>query len=1511
TINETPDAPTPQDITVCDSYTLPVLPAGQTYHSASGGNPATSIPAGTVITTTQTICIFAQSGTTPNCTSEGCFTVTVNQTPPTPVVADVTACDTYALPALPAGSSYHNFSGGGSPISPPTISGTQPVWVFSQTGTDPNCFSEASFTVTINETPDAPTPQDITVCDSYTLPVLPAGQTYHSASGGDPATVIPEGTVVTTTQTICIFAQSGTTPNCTSEGCFTVTVNQTPPTPVVADVTACDSYTLPALPAGSTCHNFAGGIPPLAPATITETQQVWVFSQTGTDPNCFSQASFLVTINDTPPADAPSDVVACDSYQLPFLNSGSYYTQPGGQGTNYAGGEILTQSVLPMYVYAETGTMPNCFTQNSFDITIYTTPVAMTPTTLQICDDNTDGFGCFDLTAAANEIIQNNTDWSVSFHETQTDASNGVTAVDTNYCTILPGMQQLYVRVFNTAAPQCGVVVPLVLQVNPKPTANQAVQDYELCDVNNTGDEIEGFDLPSMDQEILGQQTGVEVTYYASEQDMQDGNPISAFPYENTSNPQQIWFDVSNPTTGCLAQGSFNIVVNPLPLVVAPPAMNECTDGISPTAVFDLTVNDNIATGAVAGMIVTYYTTLANAQSGTDQITDVQEYVSGAATIYIRVEDAQTGCYSTTSVELTVSQGPAAYTPSPLQVCDPNNDCFATFDLTQAYNDISNGPTPAGVTITFHETATDAATGANPVPTTYFNINPCTQTLYVRVAFDFTGCANFTELQLIVNPTPEANEDADALEVCDDDYDGIGVFNLSLATANVLNGLDAAQFTVTYYTTQGNAESATSPIQGTLAFTSSSTVIWVRVENNTTHCFDVVPLELIVNPLPTVVFPIPSYTLCDLTGNDQQEVFDLESQIPMILNNQTGISVSFHATDAQAQAGTDPLPLNYQNPAGQPATTLHVRLTNDATDCYVVSTMDVRVEPLPELIAPMPDDPLLTACDADMDCFASFDLDALIPDMLGGATGITVTFFETQTNAETGEMVNALSSPYTNINPCNQTIYVRAQYDASPGCFSVISIELNVTRAPAMPQLEDQARCDADSNNQNGSTNWNLTNQEAAILAAQSGPPANYEINYYTSQANAELGQSPIINPANFTNGTNPQTICVSIEDLTTGCRNTGCFTLSVNAPLVLTTPSALAMCDYEPNTTSFPQEVFDLTIKDAEILGAAGVAGGYTVQYFVTQADMFANQNAISPATAYPNITNAQTLWVAVTGPDPTNCRSFTTMTIHVYPLPQPLLDPQEIEVCDDTAPTGTEPFDLTINEEDIADGDLNMIFEYYPTLEDANAQTNEIIDPTNHETGTGIIYIRVMRIPMTDFNGDYCYVIVEQPVKVNELPVIQSPAFLDQCETDGNGIEVFDLTQANEQLIVSPLNVADYTFTYYETQAQAEAGTGSIGSSYENETPFLQDVYVVVTNADTKCKSVVGVITLAVKVGATAAEPTTDFFNLCDTDTDGILEIDLTQADAEILGTQDPAAFEVHYFATLADYTANVPIA
>ncbi|WP_299255395.1 hypothetical protein, partial [uncultured Lacinutrix sp.] len=76
--------------------------------------------------------------------------------------------------------------------------------------------------------------------------------------------------------------------------------------------------------------------------------------------------------------------------------------------------------------------------------------------------------------------------------------------------------------------------------------------------------------------------------------------------------------------------------------------------------------------------------------------------------------------------------------------------------------------------------------------------------------------------------------------------------------ADATNDLDPTLYTISYYTSEANAETATNAIATPNAYvntTADAQTIWILVEDNATGCYKTVALDLIVNPLPVLVQP--------------------------------------------------------------------------------------------------------------------------------------------------------------------------------------------------------------------------------------------------------------------------------------------------------------------------------------------------------------------------------------------------------------------------------------------------------------------------------------------------------------------------------------------------------------------------------------------------------------------------------------------------------------------------------
>ncbi len=155
--------------------------------------------------------------------------------------------------------------------------------------------------------------QDVNACDSYTLPALAdANENYYTATGGT-GTMLSAGDVISTTQMIYVYEETGTVPNCSAEVSFTVNVTASPVADAPGDEEECDSYVLPALSAGNNYYTATGGTGTMLNAgdAITSTQTIYVYAVSPDNALCTNENSFVVTINPTPQFTFNGPYVAC------------------------------------------------------------------------------------------------------------------------------------------------------------------------------------------------------------------------------------------------------------------------------------------------------------------------------------------------------------------------------------------------------------------------------------------------------------------------------------------------------------------------------------------------------------------------------------------------------------------------------------------------------------------------------------------------------------------------------------------------------------------------------------------------------------------------------------------------------------------------------------------------------------------------------------------------------------------------------------------------------------------------------------------------------------------------------------------------------------------------------------------------------------------------------------------------------------------------------------------------
>ncbi|APX99674.1 T9SS type B sorting domain-containing protein [Lacinutrix venerupis] len=286
TITTSPTVDVLNNQTACDSFTLQPLTVGN-YFTASGGT-GTPLNAGDTITTTQTIYIYETNG---SCSDESSFDVTITTTPTVDVLNNQTACDSFTLQPLTVGNYFTASGGTGTPLNAgDTITTTQTIYIYETNG---SCSDESSFNITINTTPTVDVLNNIIVCDSYILQNLNNGNYFTQPNGN--GTQLNAGDIISTSQSLYIYNEIN---NCSAETFFNITIHETPTVDILQDVVSCDSFILQPLNNGNYYSAPNGmGTPMLPGENILASQTIYIYAETSTNPNCFNESVFTVTIN--------------------------------------------------------------------------------------------------------------------------------------------------------------------------------------------------------------------------------------------------------------------------------------------------------------------------------------------------------------------------------------------------------------------------------------------------------------------------------------------------------------------------------------------------------------------------------------------------------------------------------------------------------------------------------------------------------------------------------------------------------------------------------------------------------------------------------------------------------------------------------------------------------------------------------------------------------------------------------------------------------------------------------------------------------------------------------------------------------------------------------------------------------------------------------------------------------------------------------------------------------------
>jgi len=258
---------------------------------------------------------------------------------------------------------------------------------------------------------------------------------------------------------------------------------------------------------------------------------------------------------------------------------------------------------------------------------------------------------------------------------------------------------------------------------------------------------------------------------------------------------------------------TLNVLPNPASLPDAPDVvLCDDTNTGDNQEIFDLTVNEAYIIDGELGVTATYYEAIADAQANTNAIINTTDYtnLSSLQTIYVRVTNDTTGCFTVVDFDIIVNPLPIDSTVTDFITCEVNFDGVNLFDLESKTAEVLNGQSQTDFLVTYHINQAEADAGINPLVSPYLNItNP--QQIFVRITNTVTGCSiSYISFNIEEKDNPTANSDLIPIDytICDNfnDNDGFAQFDLTTQDVFVLDGQDQNIYGVTYYETQVDAD---------------------------------------------------------------------------------------------------------------------------------------------------------------------------------------------------------------------------------------------------------------------------------------------------------------------------------------------------------------------------------------------------------------------------------------------------------------------------------------------------------------------------------------------------------------------------------------------------------------------------------------------------------------------------------------------------------------------------------
>jgi len=1082
----------------------------------------------------------------------------------------------------------------------------------------------------------------------------------------------------------------------------------------------------------------------------------------------------------------------------------------------------------------------DCYAYTSFSLLLTPLPTVVTPTNLNICDEdgNNNGITNIDLSIKDSEITNDQADLVVTYHTTENGADDGDDSIPNKivYRNTNTPQETIYVRVTDTITNCFSAPIPLTINIDVAPDVNTTVPIFiDACDRDLDG--FANFNLNQVIDDFVGTLTNYTPYFYENFIDARAGNsnfiqnPANFI--NSIINDQTIYLRIEDDTTGCATVVSFEIHTNLLLTGTNLAEFVICdndTDSTNPLDFNLLAIEIAISNDLPNPVTVTFYENEDDRTNNIEINKDDPYPVIETKTLFVKLEDGN--CTEESEIILSIIPLFAFQPIEPVFICDTDIDGTVDIDLHDL-DGLTTNQNPDFVASYFLSNF-NANNNIGEIQT-YFNASGTVE-VFVRLSNLASGgiCYTVGSFEINVLPAPTTNTPVPnpICDTLDGDPNGFSVFDLNTVINDLVSdptGLNIQFFTTNEAATIGDAIDSNPdwiPSDQWNTFITGTQEIFARIESPDidVDCtpFSIESFFIYVNTKPIIGTDLELKVCKNANETNPNIVF--EDYDNLILNGQTGKEVFYYFDSSFNNLIPKTSSINSFN--GD----VYIRVENitDPSGCFTTATIPIVILENPSYNTPITP---LAICEANSGSNHIFNLETKAGEIRATSTEVlNITFHKLQSNAENNIQDITDSSNYPGED--NEVLYIRIERDDTK-CALIEPLTLFVFLIPETTDASPYNQCDYDADPYDGETTFNLTNVEGVYFEVLERFQNSITVHYFNTLDDINQDNSldnsnaiPSSQLSAFT--TESTTIYIKITNTITTCYKIIPLELNVIAPPVFNDTVEILECYDDSNT-------FDLTQANNLLVNDLTTV---SITYHLSENDAEINQgiyvnNVFDYSTPGDYIISVRI--EDVTAP---NCVSTTSFILTI--LPNPIANtPPNFVTCDDDY-DGAFEFRLSDNNINILGTQNEDLFSitYYSSLANAQNKFEQSSDLYMAENGE-IIYARI------ENNSTECFATTQFITIVNPLPIIaiddiiplcldDLPLFIDVDTGDSNDAYLWSTTvnpnvnnATSSSIEVFPTEFGAYTVTITTPNNCQTIKTFEVIESEQAEITFTTEVH------------------------------------------------------------------------------------